>query len=271
VNSYLDRHPDLISIFENPQLLFSLLVFEGGKDANIAKLMDRFFYPTVGRNDVPQLRTFAEILLIEREKLLKEARIRIPLAQRKSLFSMFLEWVRGFGKSIGRDIGRAVDTSLEQKKKAPRISEILQAGKENQDTSNAAKKTADQDQKAAAKPVNKKLEMEKQIAFIRKLQDLQAEMIGKKDRREMMDYYDNRWNRTINKTAKEDNLKLVHGKILHRVKFLQTPSMEQIRKEASDMIRTDETLQKVYDMESLKNYILLYIIEYYTQKEEKQK
>lgn len=85
INSQLDRHPDLISIFENTKLLFSLLVYGGGKDASIAKLMDRFFYPTVGKDDIPQLKTFAEILLINREKLLKEANIRVPFAARRGI------------------------------------------------------------------------------------------------------------------------------------------------------------------------------------------
>lgn len=268
INTYLDKHPDLSSIFENPQLLHNLLIFEGSKDNNIAKLMDRFFYPQIDRNDVPQLRTFAEILLIDREKLLRDAHIRVPFGStgKISLIMKIINWFRGFG----RNIGKAVDSQLEQKKNAPKISDLLQAGKDSRDTPSVKDKPRETES-PQKKVEDKKRQMEKQLSFKKQLNGLQKEVIGDKDRHEMMDYYNNRWNRTINKTAKEDNLKLVHGRIHHRIKFLNMPPMEQIKKEAMDMIRTDDTLQKIYDMESLKNYILLYIIEYYIQREEKQK
>lgn len=270
INTYLDKHPDLSSIFESPQLLHNLLIFEGSKDNSIAKLMDRFFYPQIEKSDVPQLRTFAEILLIDREKLLHDARINVPFGKRNSLLSRIINWFRGLGSNLGRNIGKAVDSQLEQKKNAPKFSELIQAGKDGRENPALRNIPVQKDSEVhKSAPEDKKRIAEKQLSFKKQLLVLQNEIIGNKDRHEMMDYYNNRWNRTISKSAKEDNMKLVHSRIIHRVKFLNMPPMEQIKKEALDMIKTDDTLQKIYDMESLKNYILLYIIEYYMQKEEK--
>ncbi len=248
------QDPMIVQFIENPSLLYSLLLFYGKNESRISSEISRFFYSPARENEAPHRRNISDILLISWEKMLKEARNRVPFIYKIPFIGLLLKWLKGFGKYMDK----AVENQLQEKKKQPKLSQLLVVKKK-------IKAKPAQEQKEVPN-VQEEKEKQKAKMIQEQMISLQKKLIGNKNPDEMLAYFEGKWNRTINPEARQENVEMIKTKIQHRLGFMKKITADTVRKEMSDMMRTEPVFKKVSDIESLKKYILLFMTKYYTTK-----
>ncbi len=243
------KDPLIVQVVEDPDTLYSFLSFYGKNNPAINAQISRFFYSPTRENEVPHRKSLDEILLISWEKMLNEAKKQIPFIYRIPILGFLMKMLTGFG----RYMDKAVEHQLDEKKKQPKLSQLLTVQKKR-------KPEAAENKKAV--PV---IQKDKEKARILKEQmiSLQQKLIGNKDPDEMLAYFESKWNHTINPEARKENINMVKTKIHHRLGFIKNISADIIKRETTDMMKTEGSFKKVADTESLKNYIALYMIKHY--------
>ncbi len=253
-NYFHNKDEYLAQMIDNSKLLYNLFVFVGNKDLNIKKQMDRFFF-SPSSSDNPIKRPTYEILLFDRNKLLKEAYDHSPMSMKFSLIKFIFSLFRGFGKRMEK----AIETQMVEKKNMPKFSELLQQNKSAPDDQQG-KKTSVQE------PAKTSIVDEKNEAIKKSLQNFRDEFTGGKKTDEMLQFFEQHWNHVINNNAREENLKIIKEKIHHRLKFMKNAAPPLIIKETNDMMKTESIFNNIADHDSLKSYIILYMTEYFIQK-----
>ncbi len=244
-----------VQILDNPPLLYQLLTFIGSKDQNIMKQVDRFFKYNSNKSGPPIRRQIYEILQLDYERLYREAKSAAPVGGGFSLIDIILNFLHIFSKSMGK----AIESQLNERKNMTKISEQI---RQNQELKKAEKKNP---VKKETKAIDKKIEKKREVIKAQ-FHAFKKELVQNKSTGEMLSFYESKWNRKLSKDAKEDNLRIVKEKIHHRLKFMINPSPAIILKEADDMMKTETIFESLSDTEALKNYIILYMTEYMSQK-----
>lgn len=251
----------LVRVLDNPALLYNLLFYAGNKDSTILKHVDRFFYPPDDNSDIPRRRSIQDILFLDYDKVLKDAKAHMPVSYKVSILRKILQWFKNFGNRMGK----AVDSQLEEKKKMAKFSQEMIQKQFSRPESDSAQKSY-KEQPVEEKSQDKKKAEEKMVAVKKQLEAFKIELCGKNDPKQMLTIYEERWNHTLNNDARESNLRLVKEKIHHRIKFLKTATPEAIKYETNNMMNVENILKSIRDKEALRNYIALYMTIYFLQK-----
>jgi len=258
VEEYFSKQdPFIVQTVENKPLLYSLLVYFGRKNKDIEQQINRFFYPPSAENEVPRSRMISDVLLISWEKIVKEVKLRTPIIFKIPLIGLILKLLMGFG----RYMGKAVESQLEEKKRRDslmdkEIKEIKEKKKEDKFKRN---KKEEMPKKAISAEEKEKLHKQQILSF-------QKQLIGDRDPKEMLAYYESRWNRVLNAEARSANVEFVRAKIKNRLGFLKSITPEVIKEETANLIKTETVFKKISDLDSLKRYIALYMAYYYLNK-----
>ncbi len=245
----------IVQILQNSDLLYRLMRFSAEKEPSLTGQIDRFFYPALHGNAVPAKKPLSEILQLDWNKILKDARANIPLTYRISFLRAIMKWFKGFGRSMEK----AIDHQMIERQKMSRHS---------------TPKVAHSKEKAQEKPLQSKEETnrkQKKEAMIKALQSYSKELLGQRDLQQTLSYYEAKWNLNLSQVAKQSNIEMVKEKILTRLRSVKNHSVETIKKETGDMMATEEIFHAVHDREALKSYIELYMTATVLQKEKKEK
>ena len=250
------KDPFADQIVSNDLLFFQLLSWAATKDPKAAKQLYRFFETTGSYTDTPRKRGWAEMLSIDRHRLLEEAQLHLPLFYRIPILHMLMMLFRGFG----RKMGKAIDSGLEDKKNAPKFGELVPPRKSvtiSLEKLDAKPSPADEARNASER---------KKSALKEKLTVFRKSLTGGEDPKALLSQLESKWNRKLNPQARKENYEVVMGKIKSRMKFMKQFTPEAIQQEALDLSKTDETLKGVNDIEALKKFIGIYISETVIQK-----
>jgi hypothetical protein len=245
------KDPMIVQIVEDPDILYSLLTFYGSNNAAIKGQIERFFYSPTRDNEVPHRKGLDDILLISWEKTLSDAKKQIPLIYRIPILGFLMKLLTGFGRYMDMAVGHQLD----ERKKQPKLSQLLVPPKKEKQKKVAEKKPAGGIHLQKGKVQDKILKGQ--------MLTLQQRLIGNKNIDEMLDYFESKWNHTINPEARKENINMVKTKIQHRLSFIKNVSADIIKRETTDMMKTEAAFKKVADTDSLKTYIALYMIKYY--------
>ena len=253
VNDYFHKKdPVVVQVVEEPELLYSLLKFYGKNYPKVLSRIDRFFYSPTRDDEVPHMKSLGDILLISWDKILRDVNNRIPFIYRIPILGFILKLLSGFGKYMDK----AVENQLYEKKNQPKLSQLLAAKKDK--PKNIEKKEA---------PDQGSIKEKQKIKMIKEqMLTLQQKLIGGKNLDDMLTYFESKWNHTINPEARQENINMVKTKIQHRLGFIKQVTADIVKRETNDMMKTESTFKKVADIESLKNYISLFMIKYYLSK-----
>jgi hypothetical protein len=249
------QDPLVVNVVDNPKILYPLLKFYGKNDSKFLMQIERFFYSPTREDEIPHMKGLDDILMISWEQILRDVNSRMPFIYRIPIFGFFLKLLSGFGKYMDK----AVENQLIEKKKQPKLSQILAAKK--------VKKPKKTEVKKNVPDIRQEKEKQKARIIREQMYSLQQKIIGNKDLDEMLTYFESKWNHTINPDARQENINLVKTKIQHRLGFIKQVTADVIRRETMDMLRTESTFKKVADIDSLKKYISLYMTKYYLTKQ----
>lgn len=253
------KEPFLMQLMLNdPFLLFHLFIYMGAKNPSIQSQMGRFFYGGSATDEKPKIKPVAEIMSLYYDDIIKEAKAHAPAFQ-FNIFKILFGWLNIFGNSMGK----AVESQMEARKSAQKMSEMIQKAKKNQ-SAEAAK--AEKQQASANQPEDKNESKEKLEQIKKSLKGFEKELLEGKEPKEMIIYLEGRWNQKLNKTAIDDNVRYVKSKVSTRLKFMKNPTVQTIQKETQDLLKTDSALKNIRDRDSLQKYIQLLILEYFMQK-----
>lgn len=243
------RDEAFVQLLLQPELLFRLMTEASGKMPEIQMLLPRFFH-LASSNQIPSLRSIQDILGLSREEIVRNIHAMYPAAAGESIFTRILKFLFGFGKSMGNTMERAIEHQMEDKKK-------LQA--ETEATLKQARKAKAVENKAKAVPAKTEASSkeQKKAVIIQRMEDLIQQLCGEEDIPQALKRYEEKWNHTINPAARQSNVRLVAERVQARLKFFNNPTAEIIKKETTDLLKTEESLRAVRDRESLRNYIAL--------------
>ncbi|MEM4326499.1 MAG: hypothetical protein QXU40_04295, partial [Candidatus Pacearchaeota archaeon] len=225
---------------------YRILTYCESKHPEAKNATHRFFHNVNGKL---VLKPYSEILDLNYEKILKEAKLYLPFFEQFNIFELIISFFKNFGKKLDK----AVDAQLKAKKEMPDLNELVKP---------VIKKPATKPKNVSV-PVKEK---EKNKMDTSKLQAIKDELIGNSNVEDILALYENRWNHVINPQTRKENLAYVKEKIASRLKFIKKPDYEIIKKETEDLIATDKSLKNLSDQEALKKYIILVMIEYFLRK-----
>lgn len=245
-NYLLSQTSFLVPFFKEPEYLYRILTYCESKHPEAKNATHRFFHNVNGKL---VLKPYSEILDLNYEKILKEAKLYLPFFEQFNIFELIISFFKNFGKKLDK----AVDAQLKAKKEMPDLNELVKP---------VIKKPATKPKNVSV-PVKEK---EKNKMDTSKLQAIKDELIGNSNVEDILALYENRWNHVINPQTRKENLAYVKEKIASRLKFIKKPDYEIIKKETEDLIATDKSLKNLSDQEALKKYIILVMIEYFLRK-----
>ncbi|MCX7821111.1 MAG: hypothetical protein N2258_05480 [Brevinematales bacterium] len=245
-NHFFSETSFLIPFFREPEYLYSIISYCESKNPEAKNATKRFFHNVNGKLT---LRSFSEILDLNYEKILKEAKLYLPFFEQFNIFQFIISLFKNFGKKLDK----AVDAQLKAKKEMPTLNELVKPVTKKQSS-------------PLTKPKVETKEQKKNKIDTSQLEEIEKELIGNSSIEDMLNLYENRWNHVINPQTRKENLQYVKEKIASRLRLIKKPEYEIIKKETEDLITTDKNLKNISDQEALKKYIILVMIEYFLRK-----
>ncbi len=232
-------------ILKNPVFLYSQLVFQASHDIQIAPQIRRFFMvDDIKISSTPPLKPLCDILKLDYIVFLEDAKSRIPFKLNISILKTIMDLLKFLGKYF----------------KDNKIRKTVKK-KDNLKVKNSKNIDSNKPEEG--------IQEENIGSIIINMKEFKNSLIGDKDIYEMMNYYENRWNMALSKENRKQNLKIVHEKISKRMRSIRLPSADTIKKEAEDMVLTDDILKVIKDRESIIKYIILYLTAYYLNLEQR--
>ena len=235
-------------ILKNPALLYSQIVFQASHDIQVAPQIRRFFVvEDLKSSSIPPLKPLFEILKLDYFVFLEDAKSRVPLQLNAPILRLLFNLLKYFWDLL-------VNTKSKETERMKSKSKIISSKYVD------SYKPAEEIQAVRDEDIG---------SIIKSMKEFKISMIGDKDIYEMLSFYENRWNMALSKENRGRNLTIVREKISSRMRYIRLPTPEILKKEAEDMILTDEIMKIIKDRESLTKYIILYFTAYYLNLEQR--
>lgn len=257
IENYMAEHaPFYYQLMHNVLLFYNVFQEVAKTMPSIMKRAPIYFNHLNQKGSIPTLKPFSEILGLDREILLKEIKSSLPISYRFPIIRFFLSLFK-------RLTSRKKRSSFVNSEKSNQTSKVQRS---------RAKQEQNREQKGQEKAVSGKSLEQNREHYQKIKQELQLyrkKLLRGGDFKALMQEYEKRWNRSLSETAKADNRDLIRGMLHSRLKYMYSPSINQIEQTASDMLATEQVFKKIQDQEAIRMYLILYMTEYLNKKYEK--